>query len=62
MICVSTCFLLGGWPVYVRLTNGKLYGCDLIISATGVIPNIQPFVEGNDVSNSGSIIQFLLIV
>ena len=38
--------------MYVRLTNGKLYGCDLIISATGVIPNIQPFVEGNDVSNN----------
>ncbi|XP_075211413.1 pyridine nucleotide-disulfide oxidoreductase domain 1 [Lycorma delicatula] len=28
-----------GWPVYVELTNGKIYGCDIIVSATGVIPN-----------------------
>lgn len=27
------------WPIYVELTNGKIIGCDLIISATGVIPN-----------------------
>lgn len=27
------------WPVYVQLTNGKIIGCDLIISATGVTPN-----------------------
>lgn len=27
------------WPVYATLTNGKTYGCDLIISATGVKPN-----------------------
>lgn len=27
------------WPVYVELTNGKLYGCDFIVSATGVVPN-----------------------
>lgn len=27
------------WPVYVELTNGKIIGCDLIVSATGVIPN-----------------------
>ncbi|EFN88099.1 Pyridine nucleotide-disulfide oxidoreductase domain-containing protein 1 [Harpegnathos saltator] len=27
------------WPIYVQLTNGKIIGCDLIISATGVIPN-----------------------
>lgn len=27
------------WPVYVELTNGKVYGCDLVVSATGVIPN-----------------------
>lgn len=29
------------WPVYVTLTNGKAYGCDFIVSATGVIPNIN---------------------
>ena len=27
------------WPVYVQLTNGKTYGCDLVVSATGVVPN-----------------------
>lgn len=27
------------WPVYVKLTNGNVYGCDFIVSATGVIPN-----------------------
>lgn len=27
------------WPVYAELTNGKIVGCDLIISATGVTPN-----------------------
>lgn len=27
------------WPVYVQLTNGKIIGCDFIVSATGVIPN-----------------------
>ncbi|KAE8613012.1 hypothetical protein XENTR_v10007532 [Xenopus tropicalis] len=35
------------WPVYVQLTNGKTYGCDFIVSATGVVPNIEPFVTGN---------------
>ncbi|XP_015184260.1 PREDICTED: pyridine nucleotide-disulfide oxidoreductase domain-containing protein 1 [Polistes dominula] len=27
------------WPVYVKLTNGKVIGCDFIVSATGVVPN-----------------------
>ncbi|EZA58180.1 hypothetical protein DMN91_011372 [Ooceraea biroi] len=27
------------WPVYVQLTSGKIVGCDLIVSATGVTPN-----------------------
>lgn len=27
------------WPVYAQLTNGKIIGCDLIVSATGVTPN-----------------------
>eukprot|EP00118_Oscarella_pearsei_P009533 m.55317 g.55317 ORF g.55317 m.55317 type:complete len:511 (+) comp34453_c0_seq3:214-1746(+) len=26
------------WPVYVQLANGKVYGCDFVLSATGVIP------------------------
>ncbi|XP_037663499.1 pyridine nucleotide-disulfide oxidoreductase domain-containing protein 1 [Choloepus didactylus] len=36
------------WPVYVELTNEKIYGCDFIVSATGVIPNIEPFLHGNN--------------
>lgn len=32
------------WPVYVELTNGKIFGCDLILSATGVVPNTSAFV------------------
>ncbi|XP_077196275.1 pyridine nucleotide-disulfide oxidoreductase domain-containing protein 1 [Paroedura picta] len=36
------------WPVYTELTNGKVYGCDFIVSATGVVPNVQPFLEGNN--------------
>lgn len=27
------------WPIYAQLTNGKIVGCDLIVSATGVTPN-----------------------
>lgn len=33
------------WPVYVQFTNGRIYGCDLIVSATGVVPNTQPFIS-----------------
>ncbi|XP_022107218.1 pyridine nucleotide-disulfide oxidoreductase domain-containing protein 1-like [Acanthaster planci] len=33
------------WPVYVSLTNGKLYGCDFVISATGVTPNAGAFLK-----------------
>lgn len=38
------------WPVYIELTNGKVYGCDFIVSATGVTPNIEPFLDGNKFS------------
>lgn len=38
------------WPVYVQLTNGKTYGCDFVVSATGVVPNTEPFLAGNKVS------------
>ncbi|XP_078039837.1 pyridine nucleotide-disulfide oxidoreductase domain 1 [Augochlora pura] len=34
----------GEWPAYVELTNGKIIGCDFIVSATGVIPNSN--IEG----------------
>ena len=35
----TTPVTISEWPVYVHLTNGKTYGCDLVVSATGVIPN-----------------------
>ncbi|XP_054608728.1 pyridine nucleotide-disulfide oxidoreductase domain-containing protein 1 isoform X2 [Dunckerocampus dactyliophorus] len=38
----------GTWPVYVQLTNGKTYGCDFVVSATGVTPNTEPFLQGNN--------------
>lgn len=44
-------FSLGVWPVYAQFTNGKVYGCDFIVSATGVVPNTEPFLQGNNVSN-----------
>ena len=31
------------WPVSVFLTNGNIIGCDMIVSATGVRPNVTPF-------------------
>lgn len=27
------------WSIYVELTNGKIIGCDFVVSATGVVPN-----------------------
>ena len=38
------------WPVYVELTNDKVFGCDFVVSATGVTPFIQPFISDNNVS------------
>ncbi|XP_068442807.1 pyridine nucleotide-disulfide oxidoreductase domain-containing protein 1 isoform X2 [Clinocottus analis] len=38
----------GSWPVYIRLTNGKTFGCDFVVSATGVVPNAEPFLHGNN--------------
>ena len=31
------------WPLIVELTNGKHVGCDFIVSATGVVPNVDVF-------------------
>ena len=33
------------WNVYVELSNGKMYGCDFVVSATGVAPNTTPFTK-----------------
>lgn len=41
---------VGTWPVYIQLTNGKTFGCDFVVSATGVVPNTEPFLHGNNVS------------
>ncbi|XP_063886870.1 pyridine nucleotide-disulfide oxidoreductase domain-containing protein 1-like [Scylla paramamosain] len=38
----------GEWPVYVELTNGKIYGCDFIVSAIGVTPNVSAVTTGNN--------------
>ena len=43
----SICTDLQDWPVYVELTNGEIHGCDFVVSATGVVPNVKPFLEGN---------------
>ena len=37
--------LAGMWPVYVELTNKAIYGCDFVVSATGVVPNTDPFIH-----------------
>uniref|UniRef100_A0A3B3ZKP6 Pyridine nucleotide-disulfide oxidoreductase domain-containing protein 1 n=1 Tax=Periophthalmus magnuspinnatus TaxID=409849 RepID=A0A3B3ZKP6_9GOBI len=48
---------VGSWPVYIKLNNDKTYGCDLIVSATGVVPNTDPFLHGNDfvLANDGGL-------
>ncbi|XP_077400726.1 pyridine nucleotide-disulfide oxidoreductase domain-containing protein 1 [Vanacampus margaritifer] len=38
----------GNWPVYILLTNGKTFGCDFVVSATGVTQNTEPFLHGNN--------------
>jgi len=48
VVCLFVCFK-EVWPVYVELTNEKIYGCDFIVSATGVTPNTEPFLCGNNV-------------
>ncbi|XP_066298467.1 pyridine nucleotide-disulfide oxidoreductase domain-containing protein 1-like [Branchiostoma lanceolatum] len=38
------------WPVYVLLTNKRLYGCDFVVSATGVVPSTGPFLHNDQFS------------
>lgn len=40
------------WPIYVRLTNHKVIGCDLLINAIGVRANSFSNIEQNDSSNA----------
>jgi pyruvate/2-oxoglutarate dehydrogenase complex dihydrolipoamide dehydrogenase (E3) component len=46
--------------IYVELTNGKVIGCDFLISATGVIPNSDTIqIEGDeslDLADDGGIV------
>ncbi|GAB6020145.1 Pyridine nucleotide-disulfide oxidoreductase domain-containing protein 1 [Chamberlinius hualienensis] len=44
------------WPVYIELTNGKIYGCDFVVSATGVIPNVSNLALKVDLAEDGGII------
>ena len=37
------------WPIYVELTNGKIYGCNFVVSATGVLPSVDIFTKNNQV-------------
>jgi len=45
------------WPVYVELTNGKIFGCDFVVSAIGVMPNVELFVKSADVNNKRFILR-----
>ncbi|CAF1051950.1 unnamed protein product [Adineta ricciae] len=36
------------WPVYVELTNGKIFGCDFVVSAIGVAPNVELFLKSTN--------------
>ena len=33
------------WPLFVELTNGQFVGCDFVVSATGVVPNVDIFKD-----------------
>jgi pyridine nucleotide-disulfide oxidoreductase domain-containing protein 1 len=37
-----------GWNLHVCLSNGIIYGCDFVISATGVVPNTQFLKKNNE--------------
>jgi len=38
---IMECDADADWPLLVKLTNGKVYGCDFMISATGVVPCVD---------------------
>lgn len=44
-----------GWPVAVELSNSKVYGCDLIVSATGVTPNTAFLGNKLELASDGGI-------
>ena len=44
------------WNVYISLTNGKIFGCDFVISATGVTPSGDNLKHVVDVADDGGIL------
>ena len=43
------------WNIYVELSNGKVYGCDFVVSATGVTPSGGKFQHVVAVDEEGGI-------
>ena len=41
---VTSCQEDRDWALYVMLTNGTVFGCDLVVSATGVTPSAGDIV------------------
>ena len=42
--------------VYVELNNGKVFGCDFVVSATGVVPGGEVFKHVVNVNEEGAIV------
>ncbi|XP_028391789.1 pyridine nucleotide-disulfide oxidoreductase domain-containing protein 1-like [Dendronephthya gigantea] len=39
-----------GWNIYLELQSGKIIGCDFVVSATGVMPNVEAFVASAELN------------
>ena len=44
------------WNVYVKLSSGRVYGCDLVISATGVSPTGDLYRDVVEVDTEGGVV------
>lgn len=44
------------WPVYAKLSSGRVYGCDFVVSATGVIPEGDLFRSVLNVDPEGGVV------
>ena len=44
------------WPVYALLSSGRIFGCDFVVSATGVIPGGEVFKPVLKVDSEGGIV------
>ena len=44
------------WNIYIKLNNGKIFGCDFVISATGVTPAGDKFKHVVEVDDEGGIV------